>query len=252
MSTHIQQLIRTLKTLRSADKFVLSGGLILLCGLFLPWFSISFNSLNTLFAQETQSMIAFTGTTYIIGYLCYLFILTALNTIDKKLTILVASFAILLFVSNIIFNTSEDGLTIFSTFIFLILNVGIIFIFENTKLIKRIPKHTLNLFAGLESLILIFTASMIYHKISLNYTNANLSFGVYTGFLGAALIFYGGYLQMQTQHKQSAREIFANPPQKRRDSVNLKPDLNIDNDAANQNNAQEQKDNSQLSFADYE
>ena len=249
MSIHLKHIIRIIKSLVLPDKLVVIGSLVVIAGLFFPWFSIN---LSDLFNEEPLSTIAFTGVTYIIGYLCYFFAITALNTIDKQLTIVIAGLTFILFLLNYVLNKTEEGITLFTTLLFLVLNIAFLFTIDNFKPIKKIEKHILNLFTGLENLILIFTASMIYHKQSLNFTSANLSFGIYTSLIGSALIFYGGYLQMQTKQKASVKEIFGQPAKDMHESINLKPDLNIDKSEVNQNNEQEKKENSQLSFGDYE
>lgn len=264
MSAHFKQISRTIKSLAPADKLVFAGSLVVILGLFLPWFSINSISISSLHAEETRSTIAFTGITYIIGYLCYLFTLTALNTIDKKITISVAGGTFILFLLSLIFKEKGSdsntiyklligsGINLFTISIFLIFNITIIFGLDNIKFFKKIKKYVINLFVGIENIILLFIASMVYHRLAFEFTSANQNFGIYTSFIGAALIFYGGYLQMQASQKASVQEIFGQNGENLHGGIHLKPDLNIDKSETNQNNEQEKKENSQLSFADYE
>lgn len=245
MTTHIKQFSRKVKSLILADKLVFIGSIVVILGLFFPWFSIN---LSDLFSEDTQSTIAFTGLTYIIGYLCYIFSIIALNTLDKSLTIVVSASAFIL----ILLNISETGISIFAALFFLLLNIVTIFTINSFKLIKRIKKYVINLFVGFENIILIFVASMIYHKQSIDFTSANLSFGVYVSLSGAALIFYGGILQMKSNKKTANKEAFAPSGELLHRGVSLKPDLNIDKSQENKNNEQVKKENSQLSFGDYE
>ena len=249
MSTHLRQVTQTVRSLQSADKYVFLGAVVLIVGLFLPWFSVN---MSDLFTDASQVTNAFTGTTYIVGYLCYFFALIALNTIDKKLTIAVAIVAFALFLLNFSFNSSQAGITLFAVFAFLLCNIALIFALDNLKFLKRIPKNTVNLFVGLENVILVFVASMIYHKQSLGYTSANLSFGVYIGLLGAIVILYGGYLQMKLYKKATIKEVFTPAGEALHGGIHLRPDLSIDKTSENQNNEPAKKENSQLSFGDYE
>ncbi len=253
MSKHIKQISRTVKTLQISDKFVLVGGLLLIIGLFLPWFSIN---LSDLYLDDTQSTNAFTGLTYIIGYLCYIFTLTSLNTVNKKIAILTSILTLLLFLISISFGLSNRETIffekLFSIFIFLIVSVATLFIVNNVKFVQRIKKNVINLFVGVENLILIFVASMIYHKQALEYTSANTNFGLYLSLIGAGIIFYGGFLQMKLNKKNITKEAFATQSESLHSGVNLKPDLNIDKSEENNNNEQAKKENSQLSFGDYE
>lgn len=249
MSTHLRQVTQTVRSLQSADKYVFLGAIVLIVGLFLPWFSIN---LSDLLSDSSKMTNAFDGTTYIVGYLCYFFTLLALHTIDQKLTIAVSGLAFIFFVITFFTDSSRSGPGLFTVFLFLLFNLGFIFALANLKFIKRTPKNTLNLFVGTENIILIFVASMIYHRESLGYTSANLSFGVYAALAGAILLFYGGFAQMKNYKKTSAREAFAMPIETLHGGINLRPDLNIDKEAENQNNESAKKENSQLSFGDYE
>lgn len=255
MSEHLKQIHKTIKTLSSADKIVFTGVMILVLGLFFPWFSI--NVIDIIRDKLSTTFIAFTGVTYIVGYLCYLLGLLSLHTIGKNIVIATASLSFVLFLLNdpslSLFDVSMGAFyQLLPTFVFLIINVIFIFSIENINLIKKKPKYTINIFAGVESLILIFVASMIYHRYAINYTDASLNFGLYISAIGAGLILYGGYAQYLLQKKRETKSILSNPSKELHGGIKLKPDLSIDTSENKQNNTQEQKNQSQLSLGDYE
>jgi len=250
MSRYIKQFSHKIRSLQTSDKIIFIGSLFLITGLFLPWFTI--NSSDLFSDGSSISYIAFTGITYIIGYLCYIFTISALSTIDKKLTVLIAGITFLLFLLNIFFNKSKDGITLFATMLFLLINLSVIFVLDNSKLLKRLKKHLVNTFTGTQNFILIFVALMIYQRLSGNYTSANLNFGIYISLLGASLILYGGFLQTKAFQKKSIKEVFTPANKSLHNGIDLKPDLNIDKPEENKNNNQAKKKNSQLSFGDYE
>lgn len=250
MSSNLKQIHMNILSFSKADKFVFGGCIALILGLFLPWFSIN---ASEIIAQDIATAnMGFTGIVYIVGYLAYFFALFSLNTLERKLPFLTAGICFVFFLLNLGFSKDKEHITLFATFIFLLLNLGTIFFLNNSSTIKQIKKHFINLFVGIENIILIFVASMIYHKHANNFTSANLNFGLYITLIGAILIAYGGYLQLQSYKKISTKEVFAHSGSTLHRGINLKPDLNIDKNSQNQNNDQASESNKQLSFGDYE
>lgn len=250
MSEHLKQIRLKTLSLQKFDKIVLLGILILVLGLFFPWFSIRTSDIFA--ANLSKIFIAFTGLTYIVGYLVYLLAIFSLYKIDRKMTILLAGITFILFLLNLIFSQKEEGITFFATFLFLSMNIAFIFTLDHFSLFKQSKKQFVNIFVGLQCLILIFVSSMIYHGYALNFTDASVNFGLYLSAIGAGLILYGGYTEMQQEKKKANKEMLSPRQGKFHGGIHLKPDLNIDTSKNKQNNTLEEKHHSQLSLGDYE
>ena len=245
MPLNLKQIIRHLSNLSWAEKLVTGGSLLLILGLFSPWISV-----NEVFT-DTYFFVAFTGTTYIVGYLCYFLAIFSLNSIEKTLAVLVAAISCVFFVLYALVVKGEGGFSWFAVFLFVTLNIIFVLLVNNLKILRQLKKHIINLFSGIENVVFVFVAFMIYQKLFSNYTNAHISFGLYLSLAGGAIIFYGGYLQLQTNKKTFAKEVFSQPSPSSHQKINLKPDLNIDKTPSEQNNIKDDK-TSQLSFGDYE
>ena len=116
-------------------------------------------------------------------------------------------------------NISENGfsgdLGVIGFVIFLLVAISLTFLISSHMNFKLpdfgYKKEKINLFLMGESAFLILLTIAIYTKRSLEYTNAELRFGLYISLIGACLGAFAAYAQIQKTEKKVAQDFFGYP-----------------------------------------
>lgn len=156
----IKKIKHLLLRLSPEEKLLGAGGLLIIIGSFLPWYSLVLS-----YGENNINETGFSGDLGVIGFIVFLLTLSAIAyLISDQLRIKIPRFGF--------------------------------------------KKEQINLFLMGEGAFLLLLAIAIYTKRSLDYTNAEIRFGLYLSLIGALMGTFASFAQIQRNEKSETEAFF--------------------------------------------